>query len=654
MTGPPEREITNGANVIEGEGLEANAKAFLDLWTGQSLLPPEMKNVRNINEYLSTSRMAQGNWESLIHTTVDRMTAGSKQMEKLLRSTSLSPYAKEVLRQQLTRAQIAYLTPSMVLPKQVLGFDENYPNGLFDPNVDLRLIEYRLFFLSKIQAIGLHDSVRSFNREEGWKEWQDYLLDRYGKKDFVNFSRIIVGGIGNPDILPPREKVLLPIHARFYKLGGTWDMVEKEGRFSGTGNLDDAELDRLEQSVGLRNKMPARRIARVEKRLANILYRRMKATIPEPVDLGEHLSWAKEDQPYLAEGGQIGHRDIPIGRFIKGEFIPLYSGDSSHLRPSLIAPIVSILIEEAIENPNSPIVGAQGTDTADIAILSILDALVFDTELPAFIFTGANRSHREENSDAPANFMELAKLAGYDIRKINQYPIGEFDYNYSSASSGAFWIFHNNIYPAPDLNKLDPGETREIEGTSTFFSPHALAVNTRFFLSGRSFWHEFFKTLWFRTSKAPPPEHVTRHMSMENLFDALNSIHTISLDDQNPVWEEIKPLRDPKVRAVVIATHGLGNTNNIIRQAAVEAAKEGKIVIDVSRSLIGEVNTRYAGSLLDANTNELQGTNTMILSPSKLSKTAARAIAARALLEGLDQQQTQDLINRYCQARKLL
>lgn len=645
-----ERESTKGASGIERETPEAKAKAFLDIWTGQRLLPPEVRNIRNVNEYLSTT--TNENWHSLIKAGMERSGDVFTQIDKLLDSTQLSRYARQTIDSELVLSQAAYLTPNMVLPKQILGFDQNHPNGFFDPNADLRLIEYRLFSLGRIQRINVGGSV---NSEVGWKEWQDYLLGKYNSRpDLINFYSTIGVGRWTNDLLPPSEQTLSPTPVKFYKLGGTWDMVEKEGRFSGTGNLDDAELDRLEQSVGLRNKMSARRVARAEKRLANILYKRMKATQPEPVDIGEHLSWAKEDKPSILGGEDIGHRESHIGNFIKGAFIPLYSGDSSHLRPSLIAPIISILIEEAIKNPDQPIVGAQGTDTADIAILSILDALVFDTELPAFIFTGSNRSHREENSDAPDNFMELAKLAGYDIRKINQNPVGEFDYSYPPVSSGAFWIFHNNIYPAPDLNKLDPGETREIEGTSTFFSPHALAVNTRFFLNERSFWHEFFSTSWDHTSKVPPTEHITRHLSMEGLFDALNSIHTISLDDQNPVWEEIKPLRDPKVKAIVIATHGLGNANNIIRQAAVEAAKEGKIVIDVSRSLIGEVNTRYAGSLLDANTNELAGTGSIILSPNKLGKTAARAIAVRAILEGLDQQQTQDLINRYCQARKLL
>lgn len=653
MTLPPERESANGSNVIEGETPETKAKAFLDVWTGQRFLPSEVRNVRNINEYLSG--MSQEEWVRIMDAAIHITKYVEKQVKKLLGTTRLSSYAQEVIHQQIIRTHVVYLTPNMMLPKQVLGFDENHPIGFFDPNADLRLTEYRLFILSKMQGVALHESVRSFNPEEGWKKWQDDLSRQYERADPLRFYQVIRNGITTDNILPPRERVVLPIQARFYKLGGTWDMVEQEGRFSGTGNLDDTELDRLEQSLGLRNNLPSRRIARAEKRLANILYRKMKATKPEPVDVGQHLSWAKETEVYQAsDGGEIRRREVPMGAFIQGEFVPIYSGDSSHLRPSLIAPIISILIEEAIKNPDKPIMGAQGTDTADIAVISILDALVFDTELPAFIFTGANRSHREENSDAPANFMELAKLARYDIRKINQHPVGEFDYSYPPPSSGAFWIFHNNIYPAPDLNKIDPAESREIEGTSTFFSPHALAINTRFFLSTRSFWHEFFQTSWFRTSKAPPDEHITRRLSMENLFDTLNSIHTISLDDQNPVWEEIKPLRDPKVRTVVIATHGLGNANNIIRQAAVEAAKKGKIVIDVSRSLIGEVNTRYAGSLLDANTNELAETGSIILSPNKLGKTAARAIAVRAILEGLDQQQTQDLINKYCQARKLL
>lgn len=48
------------------------------------------------------------------------------------------------------------------------------------------------------------------------------------------------------------------------------------------------------------------------------------------------------------------------------------------------------------------------------------------------------------------------------------------------------------------------------------------------------------------------------------------------------------------------------------------------------------------------------GTGTIIISAHKLSKTMARAVAVRALLEGLNQTQTQALFDSYARSRKLM
>ena len=53
------------------------------------------------------------------------------------------------------------------------------------------------------------------------------------------------------DLLPFQEFIPspIPININFYKLGGTWDMVERNGRLIGTGNLGDDEIYLLEQEL---------------------------------------------------------------------------------------------------------------------------------------------------------------------------------------------------------------------------------------------------------------------------------------------------------------------------------------------------------------------------------------------------------------------
>lgn len=439
---------------------------------------------------------------------------------------------------------------------------------------------------------------------------------------------------------PSRERLGKPTPVVFYKVGGTWDMVEQEGRLIGTGNLDDNDLYRMEKSLGLLDEFNPEKIDKLELELLRQVYPRMKNTASE-AEVGKHLSsWAKSER-----SGET------VADYITGPFIPIYSGDSSHLRPALVAPITSILLDQANANPNKPILGAQGTDTADIAVLSLIDALIYDTDLPPVIFTGANRSHREEDSDAPRNFLDLAKLAHIDIRAINhQSPIEAI----GKAKSGAFWVFHGNVYSASNLLKFDPVETRVVEGQSTFYSPYLRATQV-FQFSGNAPWARLqsFETKW-QDCKAPPSHHISQRSTEETIYFALTRVDTVNLGDQRRISDQVQQILDPRSKAVIIEAHGLGNVSNPIRAAAVEATKKGKLVFDVSRSLMGEVNTRYAGSLLDANEKELNDTGRQIISAHKLNKTAVRAIAARAILEGLDQEYTQKLITSYAQARLLI
>lgn len=292
--------------------------------------------------------------------------------------------------------------------------------------------------------------------------------------------------------------------------------------------------------------------------------------------------------------------------------------------------MVSILIEQALKEPQKTILGAQGTDTADVALVGVIDALTFDTQLAPVILTGSNRSHREPNSDAIGNFTDLAKVAHKNI------------------GPGAFWLFHGKLFMASDFVKADPQETRRIEGASTFWAPQQTSVEVSSLL-------HYGSEVDVSERKSPSPKHITRKLTMESLYDAMVSVCTVDLGNQNNIASEVEQILNPENRTIVVAAHSLGNVNDEIRAACVEAAKQGKVVIVASRSVVGEVNKRYAGSLLDANENseELQGTGTQVISGQKLNKTAARAIAVRTLLEGCTQEQTQQLVDQYYSARFL-
>jgi L-asparaginase/Glu-tRNA(Gln) amidotransferase subunit D len=398
----------------------------------------------------------------------------------------------------------------------------------------------------------------------------------------------------------------------FFKLGGTWDMVFRDGQKIGSGNFDDDKLLEIQKELGYFTKVPSERAA-VELKLVTKLYSMFTQTKADK-DVGKHLSsWAKNEKT-----------DENLSDFIKGPFLPLFSGDSSHLTNYIIAPMIKILTEKAVKE-RKPILGAQGTDTADIAILQLFDVLTFDTALPPLIMTGANRSHNESDSDAPGNFVDLAKLAHVDL------------------SSGAHWVFQKNLYKAADFYKIDPMEHRIIERQSTFLSPHE---KQRFI--GDILEHSVITN---RRSKKPPlsAEHIINKFTPEELYRALEAVYTDDLGNINSIPRSMGEYYDPTNKAIIIAAHSLGNSNNVTRFDAVNAAKAGKLVVSASRTLIGNVSKEYAASLLSANQSpeELGGTGNIIISAGKLNKTVCNALVVRAILENLNQQQTQKLFNDY-------
>lgn len=436
-----------------------------------------------------------------------------------------------------------------------------------------------------------------------------------------------------------------PAKVNFLKLGGTWDMTFRDGKKIGTGNLDDDALKELQTKAGYFSDDPNEVIA-ADRNIAIALYHRFQQTKPVRHDVGKHLSdWAHsikatlspEDVLHRTEAlmrGELSPHDLleaKISEYISGPFIPLFSGDSSHLESQLTAPLVTTLLQRALQEPNKPLLGGQGTDTADMAMLQLYDAFTFDTKLPPLILTGSNRSHVEKDSDAPRNFLDLSRLANLDV------------------PPGGYWVFQGNLYTASDVIKIDPGEDRRIEEQSTFHSPHRKNIKMADAVN-------LFKRVDPNTRSAPSQEHITHRISVEKLYDALESIYNPDLGKKDSVPRIVIPgIRNPLNKAVIISAHSLGNTSNGIRNACIKEARGGKLIAGISRTLVSATNEEYASSLFGANTNEaeLGKTGKRIIYGHKLNSSVANALMVRALIAKLDQEQTQTLFTTYAIMRDL-
>lgn len=401
-----------------------------------------------------------------------------------------------------------------------------------------------------------------------------------------------------------------PLEVVFFKLGGTWDMVNAAG-FIGSGVLDDAAIHSLETSVGFYKKSTSDYM-KLEFSLAKKIQESIRDNNKQQFDIDKSLPWVPK-----------------VGEFVTGKFVSLYSGDSSLLRPALTAPLISHLLRFANDNPNLPILAAQGTDTADIAIIPFLDAYLFDTNLLPILVTGSNRSHTEWNSDAPKNFSDMIQLAGANL------------------PSGCYWVFGSHVYRASDFLKIDPLETRRIENYSTFFAPRLTARYAKKVIEENHVFH-------LHPGHEAWQDHISQKTSMQSLFDAMQTVDTIDLGDQNPIDNDAERIMSKDTKAIVLAAHSLGNVSGPIKYACVEAVKNGKLVILVSRTLIGYVNERYGSSLLRINAEELSGTGKQLIAGHKMNKYICRAIVTRAVEEKLNQKETQELINAYCESRGLL
>lgn len=441
----------------------------------------------------------------------------------------------------------------------------------------------------------------------------------------------------SPNPPEPRERLGLPKkQVVVFNIGGTALDQMVEGRLMGKGILDDKELAKMELSAKPNTSLEPSDIQQGERELVNLVYERMRGAINTSVDAGEALAWAS----YRAYG-----EEKRFGDFVEGPLMTLFSGQSSHFRPSLNAPIVTILIDQAIREQNKPILGIIGTDFGPDAVLPIIDALVFDTHLPFFIFSGTL-----EPKD-PQNIINMAVAARINISQKTRVFRGR---SWSESASGALWVFDEEIFSPASLIKSDPSVGFK---ASTFISPRAMSSSILRDVkyvseeAGLRFTSTGEVADWEQETSLPPENHITRRLSMPELYDAINDVGVVDLGDQNPVWEQVKRILDPETPAVVVAAHGLGNANNVIKTACAETVRRGKLVITVSRAEAGEVDSQDVQSLTDINTKELEGTGAKILNGGRLNKTIAKALLVRARLEGRDQAGTQALIDDYSIAR---
>ncbi len=376
------------------------------------------------------------------------------------------------------------------------------------------------------------------------------------------------------------ETTTTPKEVLFLKLGGTWDMVESKDGLVGKGKLDDQRLQKIEQETNN------------EFTLLTKLQKEIYQTTPVEKNIASHLFWAPD-----------------IGKLITGQFLPVFSGDSSNYRNSLLAVVIEYIFQKFQENPGRQILAGMGTDATDV-LLPLLDAFLFDKQLPPLLVTGANRSHKETNSDAPLNF--------YDLATSTHLPL----------LPGAYYIFHHVIYKGGDIVKIDPSEEpTAVEGLTTFFAPHRTQSKIGFLQTG---------------DYIPKTKNSIGNLSKftaQKIFAATNAIATIDLGDMNAIESEIAKINSSKHLAIIIKSHALGNVPSPIKAAASKAARSGRLVLNVSRCLIGSTSDRYALSLSRASSQIING--------KKLNSQIGRGLLLRSLLEKRDQKQTQDLINQY-------
>jgi L-asparaginase/Glu-tRNA(Gln) amidotransferase subunit D len=132
-----------------------------------------------------------------------------------------------------------------------------------------------------------------------------------------------------------------------------------------------------------------------------------------------------------------------------------------------------------------------------------------------------------------------------------------------------------------------------------------------------------------------------------DFYDAIKSTTVVALESMTDVDEEIMKILDPSNKAIIISSHALGNAPYPIRRAVVEAAKNEKLVINVSRAFRGNTSERYAASLSNVNKRELGGSGKRIIDGGRLSSRNAIALMVRTVLEKRNQADAEKLVQEY-------
>src|SRR5947209_6608484 len=212
----------------------------------------------------------------------------------------------------------------------------------------------------------------------------------------------------------------------FFKLGGSWDISNKNGRGKLPGVLDEEKLKHMEKKFGLYDTR--KHLTEKELRLAEYIHTLISKKQTKTIDLQDKM------------------RHIPgIEKWVKGRFVTLFHGESAHFRDTLVAPFSAFLLAQAWSRPETQIIGGQGSATADISLLPLLDTYLFDTHLPAIVFTGSNRTSDGINSDVTRNL--------YDLMRLTHVPL----------PSGAYWVFAGDLFSASDMMNVSPLRGRVID-----------------------------------------------------------------------------------------------------------------------------------------------------------------------------------------------
>lgn len=393
----------------------------------------------------------------------------------------------------------------------------------------------------------------------------------------------------------------------FFKLGGKWDSVQINEKIKGKFILNKELLAEIEQKYDLYS-------------LSNYAEKELKFTKHIHSYMEEIYENQKDSSPYLTK---VGDTD----EWVKVKFISLFDGESAHFTAPFVSCVVSFILKQAWNNPEKAILGDHGTDTADVAILPLLDVYTFDTNLPPIIFTGSNRTSLNFSTSVNDNLF-------YDLLRLTD----------SNLNPGAYWVFVRYLFSASDFVKVYPHTSRVIDDFSTFYAPHLTARKLDEVFADK-------RPAFFLGSAASYKNHISKQVTYDNLYATMKKVIIIDLGTQRQMVEYMEDILNPEYKAVVIAGHSLGNVPNVIKHAAVEAAKQGKLIFMVSRCLIGE--TQNVGVTYLLNAPQLRSTGKVFINGYKLNKNVAKSLAIRALQENLSQHKTQELVDKFVISRGL-